>query len=108
MNTGIDRKREGCLANAVAVFGDKWTVLLIDALSDGPLRFGQLQEAAGGVNPRTLSQRLTSLEANGIVTKRVFNKIPPHTEYRLTPKGLDVLPIIASLKAWSDKYPAGE
>ncbi|WP_319562420.1 helix-turn-helix domain-containing protein [Marispirochaeta sp.] len=76
-----------------------------DALSCSPLRFCQLQDSAGGVNPRTLSQRLSMLESEGIVAKQVFDERSLHTEYRLTPKGIDVLPIIRSMREWSAKYP---
>lgn len=95
-----------CIAAAMQIFGDRWSPRLIHALRDGCLRFCQLQQAAGGVNPRTLSQRLAGLEQAGIVAKTVFDCKPPHTEYRLTAKGADLLPILDQMAAWSERYPA--
>lgn len=94
----------GCIHSAVIVLGDKWTPLLIHALAKEPLRFCHLQAAVGGVNPRTLSSRLAFLEAEGILTKTTYSAIPPHTEYRLTAKGSDLLPIIVAMGEWSAKY----
>jgi len=95
----------GCVAAAVAILGDKWTPMLIRALAPSPLRFGQLQDEAGGVNPRTLSARLVRLEQCGIITKSVHSKMPPHTEYSLTAKGRDLLPILQSMADWGAKHP---
>lgn len=80
--------------------------MLLYALSKGQNRFGELQAAVGGVNPRTLSARLDVLEADGIVDKVVYTEMPPHVEYMLTPKGRDLLPIIESMIVWGQKHPA--
>jgi DNA-binding HxlR family transcriptional regulator len=98
------QKKLGQVKAAVAVLGDKWTPQLIRALSTGSLRFNQLQHEADGVCPRTLSMRLTYLEAAGIVQKTTFPETPPHTEYALTPKGQDLLPILESMAHWSAQY----
>jgi DNA-binding HxlR family transcriptional regulator len=95
-----------CVAAAVAVLGDKWTPLLIQALADEPGRFCALQDTVGGINPRTLSARLAALEEHGIVTKTTHHTVPPRTEYALTAKGRDLLPIMESMSAWSERYPA--
>lgn len=95
---------ESCVAKTTSIFGDKWTPLLISCLSDKSLRFCQLQQAAGGINPRTLSARLTFLESEGIIKKILFAEIPPHSEYSLTTKGKDLLPILYSMVVWGDKY----
>ncbi len=93
-----------CVVLATKVLGDKWTPRLLLALSTGTLRFCALQEEAGGVNPRTLSQRLISLEGMGIVTKKTYAEVPPRAEYSLTRKGKDLVPILRSMAAWGDKY----
>ena len=92
------------LSSTVQVLGDKWTPLIIEALSSGPLRFGQLSHQTGGVCPRTLSKRLAFLEETGIITKKTFAEIPPHTEYTLTEKGRKLLPILKSMIEWSRQY----
>jgi len=98
---------EGCLTTVVLVFSDRWTPLIVDALSQGQSRFCRLQEAVGNVNPRTLSVRLVRLEREGIVTKTIVSNQPPRTEYELTTKGLALLPIIDAMKTWSTRWPRG-
>ena len=95
-----------CVAYASRIVSSKWTPMLLYALSKGQNRFGELQAAVGGVNPRTLSARLDVLEADGIVDKVVYTEMPPHVEYMLTPKGRDLLPIIESMIVWGQKHPA--
>lgn len=95
-----------CVAAAVSIFGDKWTPLLIRALLGTTLRFSQLQEKTGGINPRTLSERLLKLEEEGIIKKVMYSEVPPRTEYSLTPKGEDLVPILQSMADWGEKYPS--
>jgi DNA-binding HxlR family transcriptional regulator len=93
------------MAATIKILGDKWSGLLIRELTAGPRRFGALQEALPGMSPRTLSQRLDSLEAECIVTKRAYAQVPPRVEYALTPKGEDLAPILRSMVEWGIKYP---
>lgn len=93
------------MAAATAILGDKWTPLIITALSKSSMRFCQLQESVGGVNPRTLSARLTSLEENGIICKEPSIE-SAHDHYILSQKGKDLLPVINSMHQWGDKYAA--
>jgi DNA-binding HxlR family transcriptional regulator len=94
----------GCLTAAAKILGDKWTPLLVRILASGPTRFCRLQDEAGGVNPRTLSARLVSLEQAGVITKKVYPQVPARVEYSLTQKGSDLLPILHDMAVWSDKY----
>ena len=96
--------KAGCIASAMNIIGNKWTALIIRDLLGGPMRFCELEKSVGGVNPRTLSKRLTILEANGIVKKAVFNEVPPRSEYTLTAKGRDLLPVIEKMSDWGAKY----
>ncbi|GAC1391822.1 MAG: hypothetical protein NVSMB46_05740 [Candidatus Saccharimonadales bacterium] len=100
----INLHERECVSAAVAVLGDKWTPRLIRALSDKTLRFCQLQAEAGGVNPRTLSARLSSLEAQNIIKKQNFVDLPTRSEYTLTDKGRELIPIIECMATWSSKY----
>lgn len=97
-------KNPGCVDAAVIILGDKWTPRIVRSLSEGPMRFCRIQDAVGGVNPRTLSARLHSLEKEGIVTKRVYPTSPPHTDYTLTEKGYDLIPILRSMAKWSEQH----
>ncbi len=93
-----------CVAFATKILGDKWTPRLLFALSQKTLRFCELQDQAGGVNPRTLSQRLVYLEEMKILTKTIYPEIPPRTEYKLSKKGKDLIPILQTMAAWGEKY----
>lgn len=96
--------RVGCIASAMAIVGNKWTALILRDLFSGPKRFGQLEKSVGDINPRTLSQRLDALEEHGIITKHNYAEVPPRTEYTLTQKGRDLLPILKQMAAWGTKY----
>lgn len=95
--------KAGCVAFASKIMGDKWNPLIIQGLFNGSSRFSHLQTTIK-VNPRTLSARLDYLEASGIVTRTMFNQIPPKVEYALTAKGKDLMPIITSMINWGNKY----
>jgi DNA-binding HxlR family transcriptional regulator len=94
----------GCIASAMEIIGNKWTALILRDLADGPKRFGQLERSVGAINPRTLSQRLDDLEQHAIITKKAYAEAPPRVEYTLTPKGLDLVPVLKQMAAWGDKY----
>jgi len=94
----------GCIANAMDIIGNKWTALILRDLFSGPKRFCELEKSVGNINPRTLSQRLDDLELNGIVTKKSFAEVPPRTEYTLTKKGHDLLPVLKQMATWGTKY----
>ena len=96
--------KDGCIANAMQVIGSKWTALLLRDLAGGPKRFGELEQSLAGISPRTLSQRLDDLEQRGILKKQSFAEVPPRTEYSLTPKGQDLVPILQQMETWGDKY----
>ena len=96
--------RVGCIASAMQIIGNKWTALILRDLFSGPKRFCELERSVGTINPRTLSQRLSDLEANGIITKQSFNQVPPRTEYTLTDKGTDLLPILEQMATWGEKH----
>src|ERR1700748_614107 len=84
----------GCIASAMEIIGNKWTALILRDLFGGRKRFCELGKSVGNINPRTPSQRLADLEAHGIITRKSFAEVPPRTEYSLTKKGEDLLPIL--------------
>ena len=94
----------GCIASAMAIIGSKWTALILRDLFSGPKRFCELEKSVGNINPRTLSQRLEDLAAHGIITKASFAEVPPRTEYSLTQKGEDLLPVLKQMAAWGKKH----
>jgi len=96
--------KEGCIASAMKIIGNKWTALLLRDLYAGPKRFGELERSLIGISPRTLSQRLDDLERCGIIAKKTYHEAPPHTEYTLTEKGNDLVPVLQQMAAWGIKY----
>ena len=69
--------------------GDKWTLLVIDALDEAghELRFSQLRDTIGGISQKMLTKTLRELERDGLVTRRVYPEVPPRVDYRLTKLG---------------------
>jgi len=95
------------LATAKIVSG-KWTLLLLRDLADGPRRFSALQRSLAGISPGTLSVRLRSLEEEGIIERREFPEMPPRVEYRLTPKGEDLVPIVDAMRSYGTVWLGAE
>src|SRR2546423_12602351 len=86
------------------VIGAKWTALLVHDLSEGPRRFSQLEHSCYGISPRTLSERLRALEADGILLRRSYPESPPRVEYELTSKGQALLPIIDAMRGFGPDW----
>ncbi|MEI6481018.1 MAG: helix-turn-helix domain-containing protein [Candidatus Saccharibacteria bacterium] len=96
--------KDGCLASALSVLGNKWSALILRDLTTGPKRFSVLERSLSGISPRTLSQRLDDLERLGIITKKSFAETPPRVEYTITSKGNDFIPALQQLAVWGEKY----
>lgn len=82
------------------VIQGKWTLLILRDLMGGSRRFGELRRSLAGVSPRTLSVRLRELEAEGILTRKIYAEVPPRVEYRLTGKGSGLKAVIAAMAKW--------
>lgn len=91
------------VARALAVVGDRWTVLIVRELFLGTRRFEDFL-AQTGMSSHLLSTRLKRLEADGVLRRERYSERPPRFEYRLTAKGLDLYPLLLSLKAWGEKW----
>jgi DNA-binding HxlR family transcriptional regulator len=91
------------VARAAEVIGRKWVLLILRDLAEGPRRFSVLQNSLA-INPRTLSQRLSLLQAEGIVKRTWFPEVPPRAEYRLTAKGAALVPILDAIRAYGDRW----
>ena len=81
--------------------GDKWTLMVILCLSAGPLRFNALQRAAVGISHRMLTVTLRKLERDGLVLRTVYNTVPLHTEYALTPLGTSFTEPVLAIANWA-------
>jgi DNA-binding HxlR family transcriptional regulator len=101
-----DEPKCGSIKEALAIIGDKWTGFIIRDLSSGPKRFSELEQSLG-IGPRTLSQRLESMQECNVISKKQFAEAPPRVEYSLTQKGEDLLPVLQSMAEWGVKHGGG-
>lgn len=96
----------GCVDSATNILGNKWTPQLLRYfLNEETVRFCQIQDLVGGINPRTLCARLEQLEQQGIIVKQPA-ATGSRSTYTLTDKGRDLMPVLQSMESWSSKYPA--
>ena len=98
-----DRASEDCRAvsSVLARVGDKWSVLIIVLLGDGPKRFNEIKRMVGGISQRMLTLTLRGLERDGLVTRTVFPTIPPRVDYELTNLGRSLWRAVEPLGAWA-------
>ncbi|MCB0021758.1 MAG: helix-turn-helix transcriptional regulator [Caldilinea sp.] len=90
---------------AARIIGQKWTLQIVYFLLDGrSMRFCELQDRLGGVNPSTLSSRLKMLEEEGMVRREQISAIPPHVEYSLTEMGHELESVIREVTRWSNNW----
>jgi DNA-binding HxlR family transcriptional regulator len=88
------------LSTAVARVGDRWSLLLVDALLGGAGRFGELQTAVPGMAPNILSARLKQLERDGLVVTRPYSERPLRVTYELTAQGKELAGALRLLASW--------
>jgi DNA-binding HxlR family transcriptional regulator len=96
----LDRDCRG-VTSVLSRIGDKWSVLVIVMLADGPRRFNELKRMVDGVSQRMLTLTLRGLERDGHVTRTVFPTIPPRVDYALTEQGRDLIKPMKALGEWA-------
>jgi DNA-binding HxlR family transcriptional regulator len=89
---------------AIAVMGGKWKGLILFALQDGPVRFGELRRAVRGISERMLILQLREMEASGLVHREVYHQVPPKVEYSLTDFGRSLNAAMAPLGEWGEEH----
>jgi DNA-binding HxlR family transcriptional regulator len=89
------------VSEILARIGDKWSVLVIMSLSQGPQRFGELRDKIGGISQKMLTTTLRGLERDGLVTRTLFPTIPPRVDYALTDLGRDLTKPVIALGNWA-------
>lgn len=99
-------RAESAATAALTILGQKWVMRIIRALGEGTQRFCELQDALGGANSATLSQRLKLLEDEGLIDRRLVSSVPPWVEYSLTTKGADLRQAIVGIDVWADRWAA--
>jgi DNA-binding HxlR family transcriptional regulator len=101
---GADAYLRSCPSRGVLdVIGSKWTVLIVGALIDQPMRFGELRRRLDGVTQKSLTQALRQLERDGFVTRTQYPTIPPRVDYALTPLGHRVAGLLSSIRDWAQE-----
>jgi DNA-binding HxlR family transcriptional regulator len=101
-----DRASEDCRAvsSVLARVGDKWSVLTIVLLGDGPKRFNEIKRMVGGISQRMLTLTLRGLERDGLVKRTLFPTIPPRVDYELTRLGRSLWEAVKPLGQWAQGH----
>mgnify|MGYP003886269525 CR=1 FL=1 len=99
-----DLKEESCpVARGLSVIGDRWTMMVLRDCFHGIRRFDDFQKRLG-ITRHVLADRLRKLEEDGVLERRLYQDRPPRHEYRLTEKGLALLPILVTLIQWANTW----
>ena len=93
-----DRK---AMVEVLARVGDKWTIMIVAALSDGPMRYGELHRDIGDISQRMLTLTLKGLTEDGLVRRTVYPTIPPRVDYELTELGRSLRASLIPLRDWA-------
>jgi DNA-binding HxlR family transcriptional regulator len=104
--TAPDHRVTDCRAvsGVLARVGDKWSVLIIVLLGDGPKRFNEVKRMVGGISQRMLTLTLRGLERDGLVTRTIFATIPPRVDYELTKLGHSLRAAVEPLGSWARSH----
>jgi len=94
---------EDCRAvsDVLSRVGDKWTILVVSELGNGPKRFNEIRRALGSISQRMLTLTLRGLERDGLVTRTVFPTVPPRVDYELTKLGRSLLEPVSGIGLWA-------
>ncbi|MEO8511273.1 MAG: helix-turn-helix domain-containing protein [Chloroflexota bacterium] len=98
-------QRAECAATAaLTILGQKWVLRIVRSLGESTQRFCELQDALGGANSATLSQRLKMLEDEGLIDRTMVSSMPPWVEYSLTGKGRELNEAIVVIDRWAERW----
>lgn len=86
--------------------GDRWTVLVMGVLADGPARPRDIAARVGGITPKMLTQTLKTLERDGLVNRTAYAEVPPRVIYDLTPAGATLEPVARAIQSWVREHAA--
>lgn len=103
----MDERAMAALSDALEAVGDRWTLLVIASLLDGPARFGDLQAALPGAAPNVLSARLRALEGRGLVVARPYSERPPRSVYELAEPARELAGALRLLAGWGARQTGG-
>ena len=97
----MERAECRAVSEVLSRIGDKWTVLVVELLGGGPMRFNELRRLIGGISQKMLTTTVRNLERDGFVTRTIFPTIPPRVDYELTDLGRELLVPVRSLGMWA-------
>ncbi len=93
------------VARTLDIIGERWTILILrDLFLDGPCKFQDFERSLTGISATTLSARIKTLEAHGIVARKFYTNHPPRAEYVLTDKGRTLGPMLKMMLDWGTKH----
>jgi len=84
--------------------GARWSIFVVTALADGPMRFTELKRYVQGITAKALTETLRALEQDGLVRREQFDENPPRVEYRLTPLGRSLLVPLQGVREWAESH----
>jgi DNA-binding HxlR family transcriptional regulator len=97
-----DHARCRILVQILDRIANKWTVMIVSSLAEGPVRFNALQRDVEGISHRMLTLTLRGLESDGLVTRTVYPTVPPKVEYELTKIGKSLISPLKTLLEWAE------
>lgn len=92
------------VARTAEIISGKWTLLIIRDLTTGTKRFSELERSLCGISPKTLSERLTALEREGVLRRQTYAEVPPKVEYSLTEKGQALVNVIDAMRSYGKRW----
>ena len=104
-DTAMGEKSVSCPVEAtLVVIGGRWKVLILQELFGGVKRFNELRRALADITHKTLTQQLREMEADRIISRKVYAQIPPKVEYSLTPLGKTLKPVLTAMHNWALRH----
>lgn len=102
-------KQVGCPTEVTLhLIAGRWKVMVIYWLLQGERRFNQLHRDLAGITHRTLAKQLREMEASGLVERHDYGEIPPRVDYRLTPLGRSLQPVLLAMHVWAERHGGAE
>ena len=92
------------IAKTAEIISGKWTLLIIRDLTTGTKRFSELERSLAGISPKTLSERLSALENEEVLSRHAYAEVPPKVEYSLTEKGQALVEVIEAMRVYGKRW----
>lgn len=107
MDNKKDKKMSlGCssVKTTLDVMGGKWKPLILFSVAENTMRFSEIQRNIDGITQKMLTQQLRELEADKLITRKVYPEVPPKVEYSITKQGISLLPVLRSMADWGRNH----